>query len=258
MNGRHDLDRLGLYRDHPEPMQIVSGPDYARKIYFEAPPSKQVEAEMETFLRWFSDTSPYGTHSLPIITRAGIAHLWFESIHPFEDGNGRIGRAIAEKALSQSLSPNPCMTVLANVLLKRRKEYYAALHAASRTLEITTWLEWFATVTLEAQQNTLLHIDFVIDKAKLLDQIRSQLNPRQEKVLLRMFREGPEGFKGGLSVANYKSITGATTPTTTRDLSNLVEMGALNKTGERKGTRYFLNLQRKSPLPPFSKGGEVS
>ena len=134
------------------------------------------------------------------------------------------------------------MTMLAKVLLKRRKAYYAALNAASKSMEITEWLLWFAAVAIEAQRSTLIQIDFTIDKARLLDRVRGQLNARQEKVLLRMLQAGPEGFEGGLSAANYISITGATTATTTRDLYDLVERGVLDKVGARKATRYFLRL----------------
>lgn len=241
MNGRRDLDEIGVYRTHIESMKIVSGPDYDRKVHYEAPPSAQVPKEMENYLEWFSTTSPDSTSSLSALTRAAIAHVWFESIHPFEDGNGRIGRAIAEKALAQGFS-SPIMTVLAKVLLKRRKEYYSLLNAASKSLEITDWILWFAAAAIEAQRNTLAYIDFIINKTKLIDRVRDRLNARQEKALLRMFREGPNGFKGGLSAANYMQLTGATTASTTRDLHDLVEKGALRREGERKSTRYFLSM----------------
>lgn len=241
MNGRRDLDCIGDYRVHPEPMQIVSGPDYARKIYFEAPPSERVSSEMNMLLKWIRNNN-----SLGAVARAGVAHLWFESIHPFEDGNGRIGRAIAEKILSEGFSA-PIFIILSKSLLKHRKAYYDALSKASKRLEITDWLMWFAEMVLEAQKNTLYEIEFIIQKGKLLDRVRGQLNARQEKAILRMFREGTEGFLGGLSASNYMRITGAVQPTTTRDLQDLVEKGVLNRVGERKATRYFLNL------PVFSK-----
>ncbi|MCH9744551.1 MAG: Fic family protein [Gammaproteobacteria bacterium] len=241
MNGRRDLDEIGSYRTHVDAMQIVSGPDYDRKVHFEAPPSAQVPKEMLAYLEWFSATSPDGVSPLPALTRAAIAHLWFESIHPFEDGNGRIGRAISEKVLAQGFS-SPTITVLAKILLKRRKEYYAFLNAASKSLEIMDWILWFAAVAIEAQRNTLAYMDFIINKTKLLDRVRNKLNPRQEKALLRMFREGPNGFKGGLSATNYIRLTGATTASTTRDLRNLVDMDALRRVGERKSTRYFLAM----------------
>lgn len=248
MQGRQDLECVGLFRDHVEAMQIVSGPDYARKIHFEAPPSSRVSNEMKIFLEWFEETSMTGKNPLPALTRAGIAHLWFECIHPFEDGNGRLGRAIAEKVLSQRFRDNPCMTSLAKILLKRRKAYYAALNSASHAIEITEWLLWFSTIAIEAQQHTLAYINFIIHKASLLNRLHGQLNARQEKVLLRMLKEGPDGFTGGLSAANYISLTGATTATTTRDLNDLVIMNALNRVGERKATRYFLAFDKRATM----------
>lgn len=243
MGNSHHLEDVGQYRSHEEAMQIVSGPDYDRKTHFEAPPSKCVPAEMEQFINWFERSSPAGSASLPTLTRAGIAHLWFESIHPFEDGNGRIGRAIAEKALSQGFS-KPVMTVLAKILLKKRKEYYQQLGLASKTLDLTSWLLWFANIALEAQQSTYMYIDFIIKKSVILREAEGKINPRQEKVLLRLFHAGPEGFVGGLSAKNYMSITGATIATTTRDLNDLVKKNILKRTGELKATRYFLNLDK--------------
>lgn len=243
MGNSHHLEDVGQYRSHEEAMQIVSGPDYDRKTHFEAPPSKCVPVEMEQFINWFERSSPAGSASLPTLTRAGIAHLWFESIHPFEDGNGRIGRAIAEKALSQGFS-KPVMTVLAKILLKKRKEYYQQLGLASKTLDLTSWLLWFANIALEAQQSTYMYIDFIIKKSVILREAEGKINPRQEKVLLRLFHAGPEGFVGGLSAKNYMSITGATIATTTRDLNDLVKKNILKRTGELKATRYFLNLDK--------------
>ena len=241
MGNSHHLESIGQYRRHEEAMSIVSGPDYARTVHFEAPPSTSVPAEMEKFIDWFEIHSPTAPSPLPALTRAGIAHLWFESIHPFEDGNGRIGRAIAEKALSQGFT-KPVVTVLAKILLKKRKEYYQQLGQASKTLDITRWLVWFANTAIEAQKYTYLYIDFIIKKSVLLREAQGQMNPRQEKAVLRLFRAGPEGFLGGLSAKNYMSITGATSATTTRDLNALVKKNILKRTGELKSTRYFLNI----------------
>ncbi len=161
---------------------------------------------MAGFIDWFERTAPGGTEPLPALTRAGAAHLYFETIHPFEDGNGRIGRAIAEKSLAQSLG-QPTLIVLAATILARRASYYHALEAASQQNEITDWLAWFAGITIEAQQRTLALIEFLIDKAKLFDRLKGQLNDRQQKALLRMFKEGPDGFKGGLGAGKYGTIT---------------------------------------------------
>ncbi|MCF8005494.1 MAG: Fic family protein [Chromatiaceae bacterium] len=251
MNGRRDLEAIGRYRTHREPMQIVSGAVYAPRVHFEAPPSAQVQAEMERFLAWFEDTAPTGTRPLPALTRAGLAHLWFESIHPFEDGNGRIGRAIAEKALAQGITPgvsDPVLTAVAGTLLKHRKPYYGALEAASRALEVTDWLLWFAAKVIEAQRRSLAQVEFIIGKARLLERVRGKLNARQEKAVLRMFAAGTDGFTGGLSAGNYRGITGATPATATRDLADLVALDVLYRTGERKATRYHLCV----PLKPVA------
>lgn len=239
--GRKDLADIGKYRTSREPMQVVSGRIGAPKIHFEAPPPKRVPAEMKRFIAWFNSTAPRGKNPLPTITRAGTAHLYFESIHPFEDGNGRIGRAIAEKAMTQSFD-QPVLVSLATTILAHQKNYYRALEKANRQNEITAWLVWFAGIALEAQRQSIAQVEFVLTKVKLLDRLRGQINERQQKALLRLFREGPEGFKGGLSAGNYSTITGSSPATTTRDLADLVEKNALVRKGERKHARYALKL----------------
>lgn len=239
--GRRDLIDIGRFRTSAEPMQVVSGAMGAEKVHFEAPPSSRVPAEMSRLIAWFNRTGPQGTESLPAITRAGIAHLYFESIHPFEDGNGRIGRALAEKALAQSFD-QPALTGLATTILAHQKNYYEALERANKGNEITDWLAWFSEIAIEAQHRIIAQVEFLIAKTKLLDRLRGNINDRQQKALLRMMKEGPEGFKGGLSAGNYATITGATPSTTTRDLTDLVEKGALIRTGERKHARYALKL----------------
>lgn len=119
---------------------------------------------------------------------------------------------------------------------------YEALESASSTLEITGWLLWFADATMEAQRRTVSLVELLLSKARMFNQLRGHLNPRQERALLRMFREGPEGFKGGLSASNYMKITGASSATSTRDLADLVEKGALIRQGEKRHARYHLDL----------------
>jgi Fic family protein len=244
VRGRRDLKEAGRYRTDAEPMQVVSGAIHAPRVHFEAPPSWAMPREMKKFVKWFNRTAPgLGTRRepLPNLTRAGIAHLYFVSIHPFEDGNGRLGRAIAEKALAQGRS-QPTFIALAATILARRKAYYAALEAASKSNEITAWLRWFAAVAIEAQRRTIARVEFLIDKTRLLDRLRGQLNDRQEKALLRMLREGPEGFTGGLSAGNYAGITGASPATATRDLTDMVAQGALIRVGERRHARYHIAI----------------
>jgi Fic family protein len=241
MSGDRSIAEVGRYRTHAEPMQVVSGPDYRREVHFEAPPSDRMAGEMKRFIAWFNDTAPGARTALPALTRAGIVHLYFVCIHPFEDGNGRIGRALAEKSLAQTLG-QPSLIALAYTIERRRKEYYAALERNNRENEITDWLAYFAQTVLEAQKNTLARVDFYIAKARFYERMRGQMNERQERAVGRMFREGIHGFKGGLSAQNYISITRASRATATRDLQDLVEKGALIRAGELRHTRYYLNL----------------
>ena len=248
--GRRDLKDVGSYRTHVEPMQVVSGAIHDPKVHFEAPPSTTVPAEMSRFIDGFNRSAPGNAGPLPALTRAGIAHLYFICIHPFEDGNGRIGRAIAEKVLAQSLG-HPTLTALAATILAKRNAYYAALEANNKQLKITPWLTWFAATVIEAQRRSIAMVDFLIDKTRLLDRLRGQLNERQKKALLRMLREGPEGFKGGLRAGKYAGITGASPATATRDLADLVAKQALVRSGEQRHTRYEIAIPLR-PVPPVA------
>jgi Fic family protein len=243
MSGRTDMKDVGRYRTHKEAMQVVSGAIYKPKVHFEAPPSKTMAREMTRFISWFNKTAPNGSMPLPALTRAGIAHLYFVCIHPFEDGNGRIGRGMAEKALAQSLG-QPSLIALSYTIQAHRKAYYDALERNNKDNGIDDWLAYFSETILTAQEYTQQSVEFLIAKTRLYDKVRGTLNARQEKVLARIFREGVEGFKGGLSAEKYISITGTPRATATRDLHDLVEKGVLLRTGERKSTRYWLNIVR--------------
>jgi Fic family protein len=248
MGDRRDLRDFGRYRRTGDPMQVVSGPIHAPKVHFEAPSSADVPKEMERFIDWFNRAGPGGHESASAVTRAGVAHLYFECIHPFEDGNGRIGRAIAEKALAQGVG-RPTLPALSATILSKRNGYYQALERNNARTEITDWLAWFAATAIEAQRRTIALVEFLIDKTRLLDRVRDSLNERQKKALLRMLREGPEGFRGGLSAGNYVGITGATTATATRDLADMVAKGALVREGELRHARYRLGVPTRPAAP---------
>jgi Fic family protein len=257
MRGRRDIRDVGGFRTNMEPMQVISGPTYASRVHFEAPLSKRVPMEMDRFVEWFNVTAPDGANPLPALTRAGVAHLWFESIHPFEDGNGRIGRAIAEKALVQGFGQT-ILVALGKSILAHHRAYYDALEAANKRNEVTDWLAWFGAIAIEAQLRTMAQVEFVIGKAKLLGGLREKVSPRQLKVILRMLQEGPEGFKGGLDASKYGIIAGSSSATTTRDLIHLVKEGALIRSGELKHTRYQLNLPlRPTPRIEINASGDV-
>lgn len=228
----------GTYRSHKEPMQIVSNRYDLQKIFFEAPPSSQIYFEMTKFIDWFNSTEL----SDSVLTKASVAHVYFESIHPFEDGNGRIGRALVEKLLSQNIG-KPLLLAISKTLEEKKQKYYAALGKCNQTLEIQPWVDFFSDCVLKAQQESIHMIVFLIEKSKLLLKLKNQLNTRQEKVLLRMFKEGLDGFTGGLSAENYIKITKTSRASATRDLSELVQMGALIKTGQFRYSRYWLNVK---------------
>src|SRR5712671_2049696 len=243
LSGDTSIQVIGGYRTRADAMQVVSGPIHKRKMHFEAPPSSHVPDEMKQFVIWFNDTAPGGKTPLPPLTRAGIAHLYFVCVHPFEDGNGRIGRALAEKSIAQNLG-QPSLIAPAYTIERKRKDYYASLERNNKETEITSWLEYFANAILEAQNNTIRRVDFYVAKAKFYQKHRGTLNARQEKVIARIFREGIDGFEGGLSAENYISVTGTSRATATRDLQNLIEKGVLTKTGELRHTRYHLGLAK--------------
>ncbi len=245
VNGRQDIQAIGRYRDHADAMQVVSGPLHKPKVHFEAPPFNAMAAEMQRFLAWFADTAPSGDQPLGALTRAGIAHFYFVTIHPFEDGNGRIARAIAEKALSKAIG-QPSLIALSHAIQRKRSVYYDALEAANKSNEITGWLTYFAATVIDAQAYSLAQIDFLLAKTKFYDRFRDRMNERKERVIARMFREGLEGFKGGLSAANCITITGASRATATRDLQELAGIGALSQTGALKSTRYHLKVRPPS------------
>jgi Fic family protein len=231
MNGRRDIETIGDYRKHEDAMQIVSGNLSMPKVFFEAPPSKQVNAEMKNLIEWCKNNF----NDISIIALAGIAHLYFEIIHPFEDGNGRIGRALIEKLISQKIK-TAALNSFAKVIEQNKRAYYDALQSCNHSLDINAWLQFFSKMLLESQQYTIKMVSFIVAKNKFFAKYKNTFNARQEKVLLRVFEEGLEGFKGGLSAANYKTISMVSPATTTRDLQELLNIGEL------KHTRYFLNL----------------
>ncbi len=230
----------GQWRSSIEPMQVVSGTAGNEIIHFEAPPSSNVPQEMKNFIQWFNESAPGQKKAIfysPV--RSAIAHLFFESIHPFEDGNGRIGRALSEKVLSQGLG-RPILLSLSNAIELKRKDYYEALKNAQGSNEITSWLKYFLQIILDAQEQTSIQIQFTLRKAHFFDQYKEQLNPRQEKALRKMFDAGPTGFKGGMSAKKYVAINKTSKATATRDLTQLVKMDAMKIVGTGRGTRYEL------------------
>lgn len=235
VQGRTDLERIGTYRTHEGPMQIVSGGIGNETVHFEAPPSKDVPRHMKEFMHWFNDS----LKDLPPLTRAGIAHLYSVSIHPYEDGNGRMARALAEKALSQSIR-TPALSGISRQIAVQKSTYYDALARNNEDLEITDWLLYFGKTLIAAKTYVLASVERVLQKASLYSKFSSELNDRQKKAMDRLFEAEPEGFVGGLSAGKYITLTKAKRATATRDLQKLVNLGILRTTGQRRHARYWL------------------
>ena len=225
-------------------MQVVSGRIDKPKIHFVAPPSSRIPQEMNQLIDWFNRTAPGNKTHLSSLTRAGIAHFHFVTIHPFEDGNGRIGRALVTKALSQ-LNKSPVLTAVSCTINQDKKQYYKSLNAQNKSNEITPYLTYFSKTILESQWAMVEKLDFLITKTKFFDAHKRKINDRQKKAILRIFREGPKGFDGGLSAKNYMTTTKAPKATATRDLTDLAKKGILIKTGKLKSTRYAEFHQKK-------------
>src|SRR5690625_5045344 len=237
---------LGTWRTHKEPMQVVSGAMGKEVVHYEAPPSSDVPLEMQRFINWFNNSAPAPAQDKVIQqapVRSAIAHLYFETIHPFEDGNGRIGRAVAEKALSQGIG-RPVLLSLSEAIESNKRDYYEALKKAQRSNEVTGWVHYFVHTILDAQIRAEQLIDFTLQKVRFFDRYKDKLNDRQQKVILRMLEEGPDGFEGGMSARKYVGIAKTSKATATRDMQHLLEIGAFRRLGEAGGrsTRYGVDL----------------
>lgn len=230
----------GEYRKGAEPMQIVSGSFGREVVHYEAPPSDSVPIEMERFVSWYNSFETEG-NMLKVIVKTAIAHLYFESIHPFEDGNGRIGRALIEKCLAESLNRSVILSV-STAIENDRKAYYAELNRASMSLEINDWLVYFAKLLIEAQLSAIDVINLSIKKARLFESYENMLNERQIKVLNKMFEMGAEDFEGGMTSRKYVSITRTTKATATRDLQEMTKLNILLQKGDGRSTHYVLNI----------------
>jgi Fic family protein len=229
----------GKWRTGNEPMQVVSGAMGREIVHYEAPPSYRVPAEMKQFVKCYNSFKINKKED--ILIKTAVAHLYFESIHPFEDGNGRIGRAIAEKCLAQSLE-KPMLLSLSSVIEKKKKQYYAELKNAQNTLEITGWVVYFSNVIKQAQTEAVEIVRFSIRKTHFFDRLKNNLNDRQQKVMNKMFDAGEEGFIGGMTAKKYISITKTSKATATRDLQHLTQIGALQQQGEGRSVHYLLKV----------------
>ncbi|HWM70377.1 MAG TPA: DUF4172 domain-containing protein [Steroidobacteraceae bacterium] len=235
-SGLHEI-RVGKLRGRA-PMQIVSGPIGRERIHYVAPPHDQLNIEMRTFLHWFN----HPPDALDGLLRAGLAHAWFEIIHPFEDGNGRVGRAVLDMALAQDEHRSTRFYSMSGRFMDVRDEYYTALeNASSGNLDVTGWLVWFLEQVEAAAGINGSVLETVVEKARFWMQHASdQLNARQLKALNRMLDAGRNGFEGGMTNKKYASLTRASPATAQRDLSDLVGKRCLTLIGSGRATHYEL------------------
>ena len=237
--GRSGLNeiRVGELRGDA-PMQIVSGPVGRERVHYEAPPRSSLNAEMKGFLSWFN-SPPAGIDGL---LRAGLAHAWFELVHPFEDGNGRVGRALLDRALAQDERKAARLYSMSARIAAVRDEYYDALGELSRgDLDATDWLRWFLRQVEAAARSSEDTVERVLFKARYwIQHAQKPLNERQRKALNVLLDAGPDGFVGGMTNRKYASLTHARPATAPRDLAQLVALGSLVLVGAGRGARYEL------------------
>lgn len=235
---------VGRYREHTEPMQIISGPIGKERVHYEAPPSAAVPTEMERLLTWWNQSHTRLKTGGDGIVRAAIAHLWFETIHPFEDGNGRVGRALIDMALAQDADSPQRYCSMSRQLLVSRSEYYDALNAAQKgSLDVTSWLLFF----IEQFRNACIASQEIVQMATEKTRFWARyahvrLNDRQRKALQRLLDAGRDGFEGGMSAEKYGRLTSTSKSTATRDLTEMQAAGLLVTSGQRKSTRYWINV----------------
>jgi Fic family protein len=239
--------RTGAYRDHAEPMQIVTPrlgkPDI---VHYQAPDSSEVHAQMSQLIAYFNSSQ----QQVDGLVRAAIAHLWFETIHPFEDGNGRVGRALVDMALAQDLSSRQRLGSVSQQMWLDRSGYYAQLQAATgqAKMDVTPWVQWFVSCVHRAADATWAHMQAAMRKTRFWAELREQypqLTPTQTKCINKLFDAEPEGFAGGMSTEKYVNLCGVSRATAYRELTELCQAGLLVQTGVGRATRYQLAVPNK-------------
>jgi Fic family protein len=227
--------RTGAWRDESAgPMQVVSGPVGKEKVHFEAPVAKRLNKEMTAFLKWFE-----GKDATDLVLKAGLAHLWFVTIHPFEDGNGRIARAIADMALARSERGAQRFYSMSAQIKQEHKKYYDILERTQKnSMDVTPWMHWFQECLGRAIDGAHDTLKGVLEKARFWDRIKdAPLTDRQRSVINRLL----DGFEGKLTSSKYAKLTKCSQDTAHRDIQALVERGVLVQNPEGgRSTSYSL------------------
>ena len=238
--GRSGMSKISVGAWRTGPMQVVSGSMGKETVHYEAPPAERLPKEMKVFLSWFADTSP-----MDPLFAAGLAHFWFVTIHPFDDGNGRIARAIADMALARAEKSPKRFYSMSEQIRIERNEYYRQLELTQKNgPDITTWMQWFLSCLHRAIEGADNSIGTVLNKARFWQRFAAEsLNERQIKVLNRLL-DG--GFEGKLTSSKWAKLTKASQDTAYRDITNLIERGALKKDeGGGRSTSYSIVFENQ-------------
>jgi Fic family protein len=234
-SGMHPIKVGGWRDDGTAPMQVVSGPVGRERVHFEAPAASRLDHEMRRFLEWFN-----GDATTDLVLKAAQAHLWFVTIHPFDDGNGRIARAIADLVLARSEGSSQRFYSLSAEVRQQRGDYYRILEQTQKaTMDITAWVEWFLGCLTRAIAGAQTGLTGVIAKARYWEKLRDvPLNDRQRRIVNRLL----DGFEGNLTTSKWAALTKSSQDTALRDIQQLVERGVLirNQAGGRS-TSYSLS-----------------
>jgi Fic family protein len=230
-------------RFRSDSVEVISGPEGRKMVHYAGPPADKVPSEMRVFLDWFNSSKDDA--GMDGIVRAGLSHVWFESIHPFADGNGRVGRAILDMAISQDTKSSSRLHGLSVQISAKKTAYYDALNRAQRgSGDVTEWLVWFANIFADACHSSLRVIDEALVRTRFWSVNKDvPLNARQRKALTRMLGVGPGKFEGGMTPRKYMALTKANNRlTANRDLSDLVEKQLLVRGGAGRSTFYNLAI----------------
>ena len=241
--GFSGMQRIDVGALRSVPMEIVSGAIGHSQVHYAAPPAEGLAAQVDAFLTWFNQTHPSaGSRPLDGLVRAAVSHLWFETVHPFDDGNGRIGRAIMQLALGQDMGQPGRIVSLSRQLESCKDRYYSALKQAqrSKSMDVTAWVEWMLAQFSLASEFASRTIDASIQRIRFQAWMSSfPINERQQKTMKKLLEAGPKGFEGGMTTRKHERISQTSTPTAARDLIELERLGLLKKYGAGRSTRYY-------------------
>jgi len=228
-------------------MEIVSGAIGHSKVHYAAPPAEGLADQVNAFLTWFNQTQPQvGSKPMDGLVRAAVSHLWFETLHPFDDGNGRIGRAMLQLALGQDMGQPGRIVTLSRQIESCKDQYYSELERAqrSKSMDVTAWVQWMLAQMVQAHEFANRTIDAAIQRIRFLANMAAfSLNERQQKTMKKLLDAGPKGYEGGMTTRKHQRIAQTSTPTAARDLIELERLGLLTRVGDGRSTRYYLAIE---------------